>query len=77
MPRLLSWFLPPRRPMDNMAAAWNRPQEDEFALCNLGLPSPYLTFAFPNRPPQHPEYFDLENVPAGARHNWKSVLVSG
>ena len=38
--------------MDNMAAGWDHPQEDEFALCNMGVPSPYLTIIFPNRPPQ-------------------------
>ena len=32
--------------MDNMAAGFSRPQEDEFALCMLGLPSPYLTSPF-------------------------------
>ena len=31
----LFWFLmPSRRPMDNMAAGWDKPQEDEFALCH-------------------------------------------
>ena len=50
--------------MDNMLAGWDRPQEDEFALCNMGVPSPYLTFVFPNHPPQYPEYLDLEGVPA-------------
>ena len=53
--------------MDNMITGWDRPQEDEFALCNMGLPSPYLTMAFPNEPPQYPEYFTMEGVsPRGA-----------
>ena len=34
--------------MDNMKAGWDRPQEDEFGLCMMGQPSPYLTIAFPN-----------------------------
>src|SRR5204863_6827505 len=50
--RLFGFLLPSRRPMDNMAAGWDKPQEDEFALCMLGQPSPYLTIAFPNHPPQ-------------------------
>ena len=33
---MFRFLTPSRRPMDNMALAWNRPQEDEFALCNLG-----------------------------------------
>ena len=71
---LLAFLLPSRRPMDNMAAGWRRPQEDEFALCNLGLPSPYLTIAFPNEPPQDPEYLTLQNVPPRALERWKRVF---
>ena len=61
--------------MDNMEAGWDRPQEDEFALCNMGSPSPYLTIAFPNRPPQDQEYFDLEGLSPQARERWKRRLV--
>ena len=73
--RLLGFLLPSRRPMDNMAAGWHRPQEDEFALCNLGLPSPYLTIAFPNEPPQDQEYWTLAHVPPGALERWKKVFL--
>jgi omega-hydroxy-beta-dihydromenaquinone-9 sulfotransferase len=72
---LMKHLLPPRRPMDNMAAGWDHPQEDEFALCNLGVPSPYLTLAFPNRPPQYPEYLDLAAVPPGELRRWKQTLL--
>ena len=43
--RLFTFLLPSRRPMDNMAVGFDRPQEDEFALAILGLPSPYVTIA--------------------------------
>src|SRR5260370_1490786 len=46
--RWLGFLMPSRRPMDNMPARWTHPQEDEFALCMMGLPSPYLTISFPN-----------------------------
>jgi len=70
-PRLL-WFLMPRkRPMDNMKLGWHGPQEDEFALCNLGVPSPYMTIAFPNRPAQHEEYFALESIAPEELAHWK------
>jgi hypothetical protein len=72
--RWLRFLVPARRPMDNMAAGWDRPQEDEFALCMLGQPSPYLTIAFPNRPPQDQEYLDLEGVPPRALARWKQAL---
>lgn len=72
---LLTVLMPARRPMDNMPVGWDRPQEDEFALCNMGLPSPYLTQAFPNRPPQDREYLDLQGVPADALARWKRAFV--
>lgn len=42
-----NWLIPNRRPMDNMKAGWALPQEDEFALMNLGAPTPYLRLVFP------------------------------
>jgi len=72
--RWLPFFSLSVRPMDNMAAGFDRPQEDEFALCNLGLPSPYLTVAFPNNPPQFEEYLDLEGVQPRALDRWKRVF---
>jgi hypothetical protein len=70
-----TFLLPSRRPMDNMAAGWDRPQEDEFALCMMGQPSPYLTIAFPNRPPQDQEAFDLDGLPPRARAAWKRAFM--
>jgi len=71
----LQFLLPSRRPMDNMAAGWSHPQEDEFALCNMGVPSPYLTSVFPNHPPQYPEYLDLRGVPRAALERWKRAFL--
>ena len=60
--------------MDNMAAGWDRPQEDEFALCLLGLPSTYTDLAFPNHPPQHPGALDLSGLTARERVHWKRTV---
>jgi hypothetical protein len=73
------WFqglMPKHRPMDRMKVGFDRPQEDEFAFCMLGMPSPYLTIAFPNRPPQDQEYLDLVNVPPRALANWKRRFLA-
>ncbi|MCC6124143.1 MAG: sulfotransferase [Pirellulales bacterium] len=69
---ILKYLLPSQRPMDNMAAGWNHPQEDEFALCNMGARSPYLTIVFPNRPPQDQEYLDLERAAPEGLRLWKA-----
>jgi hypothetical protein len=73
--RAFGFLLPSRRPMDNMAAGWDRPQEDEFAMCMLGAPSPYFTIAFPNRPPQDQAAFDLEMLPARELRAWKTLFL--
>lgn len=68
------WMLPDRRPMDNMVAGWDRPQEDEFALLVLGVPSPYRRIAFPNLPPVDMEYFDTESLDEPRRRQWELAL---
>jgi hypothetical protein len=68
------WLLPAKRPMDEVETGWDRPQEDEFALCNLGLPSPYLVWAFPNNGPVHENYLDLSNLTSDERERWKRAL---
>jgi hypothetical protein len=72
--RIFRFLMPTRRPMDNMAVGFERPQEDEFALCLLGAPSPYLTIAFPNHPPQYPQYLDLEGIPPRALARWRTIF---
>jgi hypothetical protein len=70
----LPFLLPATRPMDNMQAALDRPQEDEFAICLLGRGSPLSTIAFPNRPPGCDDHIDVETIsPAGLRR-WKRAF---
>jgi hypothetical protein len=73
--RFLRFLLPTHRPMDDMTVSWQSPQEDEFALCNLGLRSPYWTLAFPNHPPQCRDYLDLEGLTPGEVARWKRVFL--
>jgi hypothetical protein len=73
--RWLRFLLPPHRPMDNMPTGWERPQEDEFALCMMGQPSPYLTIAFPNHPPQDQDALDLDALPPRVRQGWKNAFL--
>jgi hypothetical protein len=74
--RFASWLLPGKRPMDNMAAGWDRPQEDEFALMNLGQPSPYRRIAFPNEPAVNLEYLDFDGVTEEKKQQWMAALRS-
>lgn len=59
---LLNLLMPRRRPMDNMLVQGGLPQEDEFALCALGAPSPYRRIAFPNNPNKYNRDLDAANL---------------
>lgn len=69
------FLAPEQRPMDNMAAGWDRPQEDEFALCLLGQPSTYIDIAFPNHPPMYPGALDLSGLTPSQLLRWKRTLL--
>lgn len=69
------WFpVHVHREMDNVEWSWDTPEEDEWAIALMGQPSPYLTIAFPNFPPAHANYLDLEGVPPRQRAAWKLTL---
>ena len=70
----LNYLMPKKRPMDNMAAGLDRPQEDEFAICALGVNSPYRNVAFPNGAPIDPEYLTLREVSDDDRKRWLDAL---
>ena len=70
----LKYLMPKKRPMDNMAAGLDRPQEDEFAICALGMNSPYRDVAFPNGKPIDEEYLTLRNITAEQREKWLDSL---
>ena len=45
---LINILMPNKRPMDAMTMNAASPQEDDFALCSYGAPTPYRRIAFPN-----------------------------
>jgi hypothetical protein len=68
-------LMPKKRPIDNMAAGFDRPQEDEFALTSMGLPSPYRNIIFPNNPTIiDPEYLTLRDISEQQRCEWLAGL---
>ncbi len=69
----LTFLLPKKRPMDEMAAGWKQPQEDEFALVNLGQPSPYSSIAFPNGENSQGA-LSLEGLSKKQKQSWKQTL---
>ena len=64
-------IMPKKRPVDNMEAGFDRPQEDEFALVSMGLPSPYRNIIFPNNGLNiNSEYLTLRDVSDEDRKAW-------
>jgi omega-hydroxy-beta-dihydromenaquinone-9 sulfotransferase len=73
-PTLLWPLLPGKRPMDNMATGWHRPQEDEFALVAMGAPTPYFRMAFPNEPPPYNEFLDMDGCAPEDLDRWRADM---
>lgn len=68
------WLIPNRRPMDNMKAGWALPQEDEFALMNLGAATPYLRLMFPCHPFPYQNTLSSEGFSAEELERWKYLF---
>lgn len=71
----LHFLFPARRPMDDMAMGWDRPQEDEFALMAMGQRSPYEIMAFPHDRAPAIEHLHVGDWPAARREAWAAALV--
>lgn len=71
---MVRFLVPSNRPMDDMQAGWHLPQEDEFALMNLGLPSPYVQIAFPDAP-RRIGTLSLSGLDAHELRKWREGLV--
>jgi omega-hydroxy-beta-dihydromenaquinone-9 sulfotransferase len=70
----LDYFLPRKRPMDNVAFGFAEPQEDEFALCCLTGRALPLAWAFPRRATDYGRYLTLRGASADEVAEWKSAL---
>ena len=73
--RFLSWMLPARRPMDDVEISWSSPQEDEWAMSTMGLPSPYQKIAFPCNQPPALDYLDMDQLKPADLDRWSAALV--
>lgn len=62
------------RPMDSMQYSWASPQEDEFALLNLGAPSAYEALIFPSLMRDPRSLLDLRHRPREEQERWESAL---
>ena len=73
--KLVGWCLPETRPMDSMPMGISKPQEDEYALCILGAPSPYRGIMFPKLLKEYGRYLRISKLPEDQKSRWKAVLI--
>ncbi|MFK7768905.1 MAG: sulfotransferase [Mariniblastus sp.] len=71
---IVKLLMPPRRPMDNMSMSVGSPQEDDFALCAYGAPTPYRRIAFPNRQNREHLALNLESASASVKNELRSAM---
>jgi hypothetical protein len=65
---------PLTRPMDDLPLESGGPQEDEFALMNLGAPSPYCAIAFPDRGLDLADRLDREATDPRLTRRWQRKM---
>jgi hypothetical protein len=73
--RLLSFFIPRRRPMDNVGLSLASPQEDEFALCGTCFRSPCMAWVFPRQREKFNQYLTFKDVDAKELAEWKEAFL--
>ncbi len=69
--RWLNLILPKQRLADRMLQGTDRPQEDEAAMCCLGMPSRFHRFAFPNKDWDDSVSPDLDHQSDATIAQWK------
>ncbi len=74
--RLTSWVLPESRPMDNVSAGWDVPQEEDIALAILTCLSPYMLCAQPDRNDLVRPFWDLALLSDDELRDWKQAYLT-
>src|SRR4051812_32757148 len=72
--RVIEFFLPKRRPMDNVEWSMKSPLEDEFALCVASLMSPCLGWLFPKRREHYDRFLTFRGVPEEEIRRWREAF---
>jgi hypothetical protein len=73
---VLSFFVPRRRPMDNIEMTITAPQEDEFALCAMTFMSPCMAWVFPRQKEQFEKYLTFHDVAPGEVAEWRDAFYT-
>lgn len=74
--RLVSFFLPRRRPMDNVEMTLAAPQEEEFALCAATFKSPCMAWVFMRQKEQFEKYLTFRDVQGAEVAEWRDAFYT-
>jgi hypothetical protein len=73
---LLGLIMDSKRPMDDMALAWDTPQEDEVAVNQLSAgASPYMPLCFPRRERDFRRFYDFRDASPAEFARWRDAFV--
>ena len=76
--RVIGWLfgalLPWQRPFDSMELSLSTPNEDEFAICNSSIVSPYWSFVFPRAADDFDRYIYGARFTASERRSWQRTI---
>ncbi len=75
MGRATNALLPDKRPQDDVPVGMDKPQEEEFALLNLGAGTPYVTMAWPRHGPADHDYLSLRELGEKDRRAWEDQYL--
>src|SRR5207245_5883381 len=73
--RLVGWFLPEKRPQDNMRLTVREPEEDEWAFCSLTGRTFLMSLFFPRHADYYDRYLTLRHVSEEERIEWCATLT--
>ena len=73
--KLLRFFMPRKRPMDNMQLSLTVPWEDEYATCTASATSSYMGPVFPKRLEHYDRYMTFRGVPTEEVARWQASLI--
>jgi hypothetical protein len=73
--KLFGFFVPDRRPQDNVRLAFDVPYEDEIAMPGMAVSTHYMTFSFPNRSSHYDRFLTFRDATAQEISQWQTSLL--
>ncbi|MEZ6091758.1 MAG: sulfotransferase [Pirellulaceae bacterium] len=73
---IANFFVPLKRPFDNVPLGMSVPYEDEIAMVSAARVSPYLSLVFPRRISYYDGHLSLQNASVDDISRWQNALLT-